>query len=115
MYSARVRRARFVATMLAHHNALSGERRRSQLWTICALGRGKSWRRRHSRASCSLRLVSSGVARYEHAYRMRRWLARLLDVRRSSTNGASPPDEDRGHGEILELARKSARAQVRLA
>jgi molecular chaperone GrpE (heat shock protein) len=45
---------------------------------------------------------------------MRRWLARLLGPPDRSANGASPPNEDAWREELLELARKSARAQVRL-
>jgi molecular chaperone GrpE (heat shock protein) len=45
---------------------------------------------------------------------MRDWLARLLGPHQGSPNGAAPPNEDPWREELLELARKSARAQVRL-
>lgn len=45
---------------------------------------------------------------------MRRWLARWLGSREPATNGAAPPNDNRWREELLELARKSARAQVRL-
>jgi molecular chaperone GrpE (heat shock protein) len=45
---------------------------------------------------------------------MHRWLVQLLRNRRPSAEEAPPPTDGASHEELLELARKSARAQLRL-